>query len=125
MWPPDPILLCLLTFFLGVGLGHWLSLGRDKRKEFNDAARPIRKFLLEATEYPSPFHTAPSRSEVDAFSIKLSKSQRRRFIALYNQYFAAIRAGVRQDPQTGDVTLPDISPPREVAEEMLVFTAER
>lgn len=40
----------LLTFLLGLILGHRLSLGRDKRKEFNEIATPIRANLLKQIE---------------------------------------------------------------------------
>jgi hypothetical protein len=30
----------ILTFLIGLLVGNWLSIGRDKRKEFNDIAVP-------------------------------------------------------------------------------------
>ncbi|MEH6451474.1 MAG: hypothetical protein V7782_00390 [Psychromonas sp.] len=39
----DPILSGMLGVFVGAIIGHWLSLGRDKRKEFNQATEVLRK----------------------------------------------------------------------------------
>jgi hypothetical protein len=39
----DPILSGMLGVFVGAIIGHWLSLGRDKRKEFNQATEIMRK----------------------------------------------------------------------------------
>src|SRR5690606_31163438 len=33
-------LVSFLTFLLGLLLGNWLAIGRDKRKEFNEAGSP-------------------------------------------------------------------------------------
>jgi hypothetical protein len=40
--PYYTVLIGLLTFFLGLLVGHRLSLGRDRRKEFNDVAKRLR-----------------------------------------------------------------------------------
>ncbi|WP_025155344.1 hypothetical protein [Morganella morganii] len=39
--------ISIVTFIAGMFIGHWLSLGRDKRKEFNAVADPVRFALLE------------------------------------------------------------------------------
>lgn len=39
--------ISIVTFIAGMFVGHWLSLGRDKRKEFNAVADPVRFALLE------------------------------------------------------------------------------
>lgn len=39
----DPILSGMLGVLVGAIIGHWLSLGRDKRKEFNQATEIMRK----------------------------------------------------------------------------------
>jgi hypothetical protein len=43
-------ILSLLTFFLGLILGHWLAIGRDKRKEFNDNAVVLNSKLYDCIE---------------------------------------------------------------------------
>lgn len=35
-----------VSFLAGLALGHWLSLGRDKRKDFNTIAAPVFDALV-------------------------------------------------------------------------------
>lgn len=67
----NPVLISLLTFFLGLLLGHWLAIGRDKRKEFNDANFPIRSWLLEEKDGPACYSKWPSVVEFDRFMFLL------------------------------------------------------
>lgn len=73
------ILVSLLTFLLGLILGHWLAIGRDKRKEFNKALEPIRVWLLRAKDSPSPYTEWPSEEELDRFIHYLRPWQRASF----------------------------------------------
>jgi hypothetical protein len=41
------MLMGLLSVLVGIFIGHWLSIGRDKRVEFNKASEPI----FEAPEH--------------------------------------------------------------------------
>ncbi len=43
----ESILVPAFTFLLGLILGHRLALGRDKRKEFNDAASRFKSAFVE------------------------------------------------------------------------------
>lgn len=43
----DNATISLITFFLGLFLGHWLTLGRDRRKEFNDLSRDTYRSLCK------------------------------------------------------------------------------
>ena len=74
------VIISLVTFAAGLVIGHWLVIGRDKRKEFNEAARPIRVFLLGRQEALSPTDDQPSASEWDAFESCLSRWQRAQFM---------------------------------------------
>ncbi|MCK8077580.1 hypothetical protein MSG34_15540 [Vibrio sp. 1CM2L] len=42
----NPIATGLLGVLVGAIIGHWLALGRDKRKEYNDRAEKIRRSLM-------------------------------------------------------------------------------
>jgi hypothetical protein len=43
-------LISVLTFLLGLVLGHWLAIGRDKRKEFNAAAERFYAHFLSTIQ---------------------------------------------------------------------------
>ncbi|KEK26506.1 hypothetical protein SXM_3976 [Shewanella xiamenensis] len=79
-------LLSLLTFFLGLILGHWLSIGRDKRKEFNEAVIPVRAWLLREKESPNPYSRLPSEEELDIFIHYLRPWQRGVFLKHLKSY---------------------------------------
>lgn len=72
-------LLPLLTFFLGVLLGHRTALWRDRRQEFNDAADPVRAWLVAEIAGPSAYRAPPGLSEMDTFVQCLHWWQRRGF----------------------------------------------
>ncbi len=77
--------LSLLTFLLGLWGGHYFSLFRDRRKEFNDAAKPIRAALL--VEHHEPLRLSwPSLSELESFAERLPLWQRRGFREAWGEY---------------------------------------
>ena len=43
----NPVSYGAVSFLTGTLFGHWLAIGRDKRKEFNDVAIPIRHAILK------------------------------------------------------------------------------
>lgn len=76
----------IVTFVLGLLLGHRLALGRDKRKEFNEAARPIRGWLLREEDRPCTREHDPSALEMDTFASCLKPRTRKRFDAATATY---------------------------------------
>lgn len=56
--------LALLTFLLGLLFGHRFALGREKRKEWNDAVERMRIPLLKALNHPA--HIGLDAGTVDA-----------------------------------------------------------
>lgn len=93
---------------MGLLVGNRLALDRDKRKEFNAAAQPIRAWLLKELEHPSPYTHSPNVVEVDAFVSCLPFWKRRGFRkALDRQDCARAVAGGRGS--TGEVFYRDDS----------------
>ncbi len=90
-------LISFLTFLLGLLLGNWLAIGRDKRKEFNDAVAPIRSWLLMQRDELSPYNKSPSRNEIDLFVHCLKPWQRASFRRHLENYRAACQNAMYQD----------------------------
>jgi len=91
-----------LSFFLGLLLGHWLAIGRDRRKEFNESAAPLREWVLRQLDRPDGgISELPTLMERDSFVQRLGFIKRARF----NRLFAAMNdeysRNLRQDPETG------------------------
>jgi hypothetical protein len=99
----------LLTFFLGLLLGNWLALGREKRKEFNEAVAPVRSWLLMQRDELSPYNKIPSRDELDLFVHHLSPWQRSSFRRNLENYRAACQRAMYQD-EAGQVWYRDDVP---------------
>lgn len=76
-------LFTALGFLVGLLLGNWLALGREKRREFNDAALPIPKWLLGEIQTPSPVSRPPADIEFDLFIQCLPIWKRRSFSRAY------------------------------------------
>lgn len=89
--------LSLLTFFLGLFLGHRLTLGRDRRKEFNEIVQPIRDVLLKERESPTPYSVSPSKIDADRLESVLHCWQRRAFRNSWLAYGKSKQEGVYQD----------------------------
>ena len=52
MTPVEIIALNLVCALIGYLLGNWLTIGRDRRKEFNTLIKPIRYDLLVIKNHP-------------------------------------------------------------------------
>jgi hypothetical protein len=79
----EPYLFSFLTFVLGLVLGNRLAIGRDRRKELNDATQPIRRWLINEALEPSTNRKRPSIEEIDTFTNCLPFWKRRGFRKAY------------------------------------------
>jgi hypothetical protein len=90
--PVQALLWSLLTLLLGGILGHRLQLGRDRRKEFNEAAAPVRGWVLKQIESPCFMTKKLTAAELDAFLVRLPTKKRSEFERLWSQHQTDMRA---------------------------------
>lgn len=117
-------IISLLTFLVGLLLGHRLHLQRDRRKEFNDAAEPVRQWALllkEANHHPP---SKPTRMQLDTFS-QIIGSKRTELDEIQRCYDAIVQDGFRQDPRHGDVSYVGLDKLRPLGERLLSLTARQ
>lgn len=80
------VVVGLVTFFLGLILGHRLSLGRDRRKEFNEISQPIRAILMKEKQGPRPLIAGLGALDADQLEFALPYWERRSFRASFIAY---------------------------------------
>jgi|SRR5690348_4907731 len=90
-------LVGFVTFLLGLLLGNWLAIGRDRRKEFNEAVTPIRIWLLRAKDNESPCTPWPPREIFDRFLHYLRPWQRSVFVRHFQKYRSLLEEGETTD----------------------------
>ena len=76
----------LLTALLGLLIGNRLAIGRDRRKEFNALAEPIRILLLREKERPNLSRAAPNKIDLAVLRERLPFWKRRRFDRALQNY---------------------------------------
>jgi hypothetical protein len=116
-------LVSLLTFFLGLGLGNRLAIGRDRRKEFNEAAKPIRAWLLSEVNTPSPYSEPPSDSDIDHFAHCLPMWKKGCFVRKWEN-LKKLRSNSKSDLY-GQITYGNQDGIREIVKSCLAFTNRR
>lgn len=77
-------LIPLLTFFLGLLIGHRLALGRDRRNDYNRALEPIAEWLHRERANPSE-SVLPRGAIPDRLRALMGTVQRRRWDAAWQQ----------------------------------------
>jgi hypothetical protein len=113
----------VVTFLLGLLLGHRLALGRDKRQEFNAAALPVRGWLLQQEGTPNPCSHAPSQLEIDTFESCLGARDRGLFRAALADYRAKTSTGGSN--AYGEMIYEDPDAILQAVSRLLPFTARR
>jgi hypothetical protein len=97
----DASLINLLCFLSGLLLGHRLNLLRDRRKEFNDLAGPLRERLLAERAPPIPMRSSLSAAGIDALQFRLFPWHRRGFLRCTERYHQAQQAQQTRDTLGG------------------------
>jgi hypothetical protein len=85
----DAATLSLLTFFLGLFIGHRLTLARDRRREFNQIVEPLRPGILDEAEAPNPMRLVINRHQADAIACRLCWGRAERFLKACHEYWDA------------------------------------
>lgn len=95
----------LLTFFLGLILGHRFALGRDKRKEFNSAASELEGKVYDFLETSNRSYL-PTKKELILFAPHLSHFKRKNYLNMVSKLYQSIKSDTdafQFDPVKGEV----------------------
>ena len=85
-YPAFISLIAVVSGMIGVFVGHWLTLGRDRRKEFNELVDWIRPALFNEKERLSPMSKGVDKIQFISFSEVLPFWKRHCFDKAVEQY---------------------------------------
>ena len=114
-------LLSLLTFFVGLLVGHRTALWRDMRKEFNDAADPVRAWLLGEQREPSAYRRGPGIVEIDRLVQRMHFWRRKGFLAAWQRQQQAREKAMYKDSY-GQARYSDTAAIMAAVDECLAYT---
>lgn len=86
----------ILTFLIGLVVGHWFAIHRDKRKEYNELIAPLRKKVASEAFDPSTSIIAITRHDADAIGARLNIVRNFKFMKACERYWKA-KEGKQQD----------------------------
>jgi hypothetical protein len=115
----------LVTFLLGLLLGHWLRIEGDKRKEFNEAALRIRVALKSSLSGDGHCHAGIDPKDMELFSHLLRWWQKNRFKEALAVYEAECKNCQTQDEVYGSVEYQKTERLEMLLQHVICFTALR
>ncbi|MEZ9551221.1 hypothetical protein AB4347_00010 [Vibrio breoganii] len=92
----------LLTFFLGLFLGHRFALGRDKRKEFNSVAKEFDSKLYDYLESDNSSYL-PNIKSLELFAPQIDWVKRSHYLSCVKQ----LSDSLESDKNAWEVINPD------------------
>lgn len=81
--------LPVMTFLFGLVAGHWLTIHRDRRKEYNELVTPLRQKIGPETRGLVPGRPFISRHDADAIGARMNAFSRHKFIKACERYWQA------------------------------------
>jgi len=115
----------LATGLIGLFVGNWLAIGRDKRKEFNAIAERITIVLLNAREQLYPDAKWPDKIDIHFFREALPFWRRRRFDAALCTYKQAHGDDNTTEDEYGDISYKDTKLVAHCIDRLLKFTRKK
>ncbi|MDP2759460.1 MAG: hypothetical protein Q8O64_03510 [Sideroxyarcus sp.] len=119
------VVVSLVTFLLGLLLGHWLRIEGDKRKEFNEVALRIRVALKSSLSGDGHCHAGVKREDMELFSHLLRWWQRGGFTEAWALYEAECKNCQTQDPVYGSVVYQKTERLEKLLQDVISFTVLR
>ncbi|CAN7708152.1 MULTISPECIES: hypothetical protein [unclassified Variovorax] len=117
------IAVSLLTYLLGLWDGHYFSLLRDRRKEYNEAADRLRKHLMGENPEAFCMCRSPSAFELDQLE-RLSHWWRRKPLRRALARYSAAKQDYRQD-EVGGIHQNNVPEACAALEALIAFTERR
>ena len=86
----DSVSIAFISFIVGglIGglIGHWLAIGRDKRREYNEVIDPIFEKLIAERDNTSPYSEGMSNRDFHVLIRHLGWFKRRSLRIHYESY---------------------------------------
>ena len=119
------VVVGLITFLLGLLLGHWLRIEGDKRKEFNEVALRIRIALKSSLADNGRCPAGIDPKDMELFSHLLRWWQKSSFIKAWASYEAECKNCQTQDAVYGSVEYQKTERLEKLLQHVICFTALR
>lgn len=119
------VVVSIVTFLLGLLLGHWLRIEGDKRKEFNEVALRIRVALKSSLSGDGHCHAGIDPKDMELFSHLLRWWQKSCFTKAWASYEDECKKCQTQDAVYGSVAYQKTERLEKLLQNIIRFTALR